>query len=154
MVGGTEDGRPVAVGYGEAQAGVVAVADGDAVGVAVLGVEPVDEFFGLRPGGVLDRHGAAGGGEACGELFAGQAPGQLDVVAEPGDVRVGNPCDPAGTHCVSPFSGVARPGGGPVAGPGPHVRCASVSCYRMSHLMVGFVASHLSKPGVLTKYAS
>ena len=76
------------------------------------------------------------------------------AVAEPGDVVVGYPSDPAGTHCVSPFSGVARPGAGPVAGPGPHMRCASVSCYRMSHLIVGFEASHLSKPGVLTKYAS
>ncbi|MGW0424982.1 hypothetical protein [Streptomyces sp. NPDC003015] len=33
------------VGYGEAQADVVAVADGDAVGVAALGVEPVDQFL-------------------------------------------------------------------------------------------------------------
>jgi len=46
-VRGAEDGRLVAVGYGEAQAGVVAVADGDAVGVAALGVELIDELFGL-----------------------------------------------------------------------------------------------------------
>ncbi|WP_280641265.1 hypothetical protein [Streptomyces afghaniensis] len=85
----------MAVGKGEAQAGVVAVADGDAVGVAALRVEPVDERFSLRPGGGLDRYGAAGSGEAGSELFAGQASGQLDVVAEPGDVVVRYPSDPA-----------------------------------------------------------
>jgi hypothetical protein len=52
---------------------MVAVADGDAVGVAARGVKRVDKFFGLRPGGGLDRYGAAGGGEAGGELSAGQA---------------------------------------------------------------------------------
>ncbi|MER7569842.1 hypothetical protein ABTZ93_44320 [Streptomyces sp. NPDC097941] len=84
------------VGYGEAQAGVVAVADGHAVGVSALGVEPVDEFFGLWSGGDLDRSGAGCGGEAGRELFARQAAGGLDAVVVPGNVLVGNPCDPAG----------------------------------------------------------